>query len=372
MTHSPATRSPWLRGGLRATALAAAGVVALAVPAAATTHPPMPPPPEHGAPVVLSASLSGANEVPVAGGPAVGDPDGSGDAAVVLGEDSVDFALSWKGIGAPTRGHIHIGAAGVNGGVDVPFFEKLAPGSTESYVHQIPDSAAGITGSVEDLDPAVLSAIAADPAGFYVNLHTDEYPGGAVRGQLSPDVSPELSAALGGLGALKGLGGLEGLTAPGAATAAAASPAAATALSQLSEAAPDGTYLASLGSGAQEVPVAGGPAVGDQDGRLATLFRVHDCSVDYALAWSGIDPPIMAHVHEGAAGVNGPVVVPFFDVPAGLPPTVNGIIGSVGSVDAATITGLREHTAGYYANVHTDPYPGGAVRGQLVNLSDLL
>ena len=378
MTLPRTTRPPSLRTGLRATVLAAVGAVALAVPAAAatpvTTAPPAAPAP---APTVLTAHLSGANEVSATtGAVGVGDPDGSGDAAVLFRGGTVDFALSWSKIGAPTRGHIHIGAAGVNGGIEVPFFEQLAPGSTDTYVHQIPTSAVGVTGSVKGADPAVLAAIAADPAGFYVNIHTDEYPAGAVRGQLGTQTSPTLGAALGGLGALKGLGGLRGVSAdPGAlARAAAENPGALASLGGLPGAVPQGTYLGALGSGAQEVGPDGALGAGDPDGYLASLSRVHGRTVDYALAWSGIDPPTRAHLHAGAAGTNGPVVVPFFELEdvGGLPPTVNGIIGSVGGLDAATITGLRENTAGYYANVHTAPYPAGAVRGQLVNLNRLL
>lgn len=379
MTRSRTTPSPVLRTGLRSTALAAVGSVvvatALAGPAAATTqqtttdHP-------APAPSVFSAHLSGANEVsPANGALGAGDPDGSGDAAMRFRGGSVDFALSWSKIDAPTRGHVHIGAAGVNGGVDVPFFEKPDPAVPGGFVHQIPGSAAGVTGTVDGLDPALLASIAADPAGFYVNVHNDAFPAGAVRGQLGAATPTALGVA-GGLGALEALGGLKGVSAdPGAlARAALDNPAALTALTSLPGAAPKGTYLASVGSGAQEVAPDGSLGAGDRDGRLASLSRLHGRSVDYALAWSGIDPPTMAHLHAGAAGANGPVVVPFFDVTAtgGLPPTVDGIVGSVGKVDAATVTGLRNDTAGYYANVHTVTFPAGAVRGQLVNLNDVL
>lgn len=373
----PRTARPPLRTGLRATVLAAAGAIALAVPAAATTQPTTTAPPAAPAatPTVLTAHLSGANEVsPTTGALGAGDPDGSGDAAVLFRGDTVDFALSWQKIGAPTRGHIHIGAAGVNGGIDVVFFEQLAPGSTDHYVHQVPTSAVGVTGSVKGVDPAVLAAIAADPAGFYVNLHTDDYPAGAVRGQLSTEVSPALGAALGAAGTLQGLGGLEGAAAAPGAAAAASGPGALETLKGLGAAVPRGTYVSTIGSGAQEVGPDGSLGAGDPDGRLASLSRVHGRSVDYALAWSGIDPPTRAHLHAGAAGTNGPIVVPFFELAdvGGLPPTVNGIIGSVRGVDPATITGLRQDTAAYYANVHTAPYPEGAARGQLTNLNRLL
>jgi hypothetical protein len=68
-------------------------------------------------------------------------------------------------------------------------------------------------------------------------------------------------------------------------------------------------------------------------------------------------PVILAHIHSGAAGTNGPVVVDF-DEP------VNGLNGCV-HVDAALIKAIRQDPADYYVNVHTTTFPGGEVRGQL-------
>jgi hypothetical protein len=33
--------------------------------------------------------------------------------------------------------------------------------------------------------PTVAQGIAADPSGYYVNIHNNQFPGGAVRGQLA-------------------------------------------------------------------------------------------------------------------------------------------------------------------------------------------
>jgi hypothetical protein len=68
-------------------------------------------------------------------------------------------------------------------------------------------------------------------------------------------------------------------------------------------------------------------------------------------------PVILAHVHEGAAGVPGPVVVDFV-FPA------NGLSGCV-DADATLVKEIRQNPAGFYVNVHTTAFPGGEVRGQL-------
>jgi len=72
-----------------------------------------------------------------------------------------------------------------------------------------------------------------------------------------------------------------------------------------------------------------------------------------------------SHIHTGAAGVAGPVLVPF-------PPgsvTLNGGAGSfttttaVGGSDA---TNIMNNPAGFYYNIHTAANGGGVMRGQLV------
>jgi hypothetical protein len=68
-------------------------------------------------------------------------------------------------------------------------------------------------------------------------------------------------------------------------------------------------------------------------------------------------PVILAHIHQGDASTNGPVVVDFME-------PVNGLHGCV-SADAALIKDIGQHPADYYVNVHTTTFPGGEVRGQL-------
>jgi len=122
---------------------------------------------------ILAASLNGANEVPVQGGPAVGDKDGAALEFVKVKGDKVSVAVKWRGTGKPTLLHIHQGAKGVNGGIKVDFTKLL-------------DNAKGrtATGTVKVKDAALLGQLKSDPGSFYANLHTAEFPGGAVRGQL--------------------------------------------------------------------------------------------------------------------------------------------------------------------------------------------
>ena len=137
-------------------------VAALTIPAA-----------DAAAPVQLSAQLKGNEEVP---GP--GDPNGKGEAFVNVKRKKrkVCFQLEFKKIGPPTAGHIHKGAEGDAGPVKVLLFEDPeglpVPGAVE--------------GCARDVKRRLIRKLAKRPAKFYVNLHNEEYPDGAIRGQLGP------------------------------------------------------------------------------------------------------------------------------------------------------------------------------------------
>ncbi|MGW7382551.1 CHRD domain-containing protein [Streptomyces sp. NPDC054794] len=162
------------RKGLVATAVtiaACAGVAGAVAPASATEN--------TGSTgkeaTVLVASLRGANEVPVKGGPAVGDRDGAALEFIKVKGDKVSVAVAWRGTGRPTDLHIHQGAKGTNGGVKIDFGKVLKEGHKGRY---------SVSGSVRVTDAALLKQLTNDPGAFYANLHTAEFPGGAVRGQL--------------------------------------------------------------------------------------------------------------------------------------------------------------------------------------------
>jgi len=105
--------------------------------------------------------------------------------------------------------------------------------------------------------------------------------------------------------------------------------------------------------GAHEVP---GP--GDADGSGVATLQVSDLKVCYELTAHHIDAATAAHIHKGAAGAAGPVVVPL------TPPTAEPSKGCA-DIDHALAADLKAHPEAYYVNVHTAPFPAGAVRGQL-------
>lgn len=265
--------------------------------------------------VFLAASLIGKNEVPAQGGPAVGDKDGRATAVVRLQGDRLWYALRWTNVAPPTAGHIHLGARGANGAVKVPFFAGT-----------LPATARAVAGSVRVTDKATLAALRGDPTGFYANLHTGEFPGGAVRGQFHKLSRPvDLNGVLNGSAA---------------------------------------ATLRSVSDGAQEVPAKEGKPTGDPDGRGTALIRAHGGTVSYAVTWSAIGPPTNGHIHQGAKGTNGPIVADLFAAAGGLPAEVTGLAGTA-SVKQGVPHKIMHNPRGFYTNLHTAEFSGGAIRGQL-------
>jgi CHRD domain len=116
----------------------------------------------------LTTTLTGAAEVP---GP--GDPDGTGTATITvnLGQEEVCWEINAAGIVLPAAAaHIHVGAAGEAGPVVVPL--------------SAPD-AMGFSSGCATVDRDLAKAILKNPEDYYVNVHTSEFPAGAIRGQLS-------------------------------------------------------------------------------------------------------------------------------------------------------------------------------------------
>ena len=111
------------------------------------------------------APLNGGNERPR------GDPDGTGMARVAINDDTnrICTDLEVRDIGNVTAAHIHRGATGVNG----PPVVTLDPPDDDD------------SNDCDVASDALVAEILANPAGFYVNVHTADHPNGAIRGQLA-------------------------------------------------------------------------------------------------------------------------------------------------------------------------------------------
>jgi hypothetical protein len=135
-------------------------------------------------------------------------------------------------------------------------------------------------------------------------------------------------------------------------------------------------FRASL-KGRNEVP----PVDTNAQGQAILKVSKDETSVDYKLIVANIEDVTQAHIHCGAEGVNGPVVVFLFGFVAG-GVDVNGVLsegsftnanilprpdspecpGGVANLDDL-LAKIRSGDA--YVNVHTVAWPGGEIRGQL-------
>lgn len=110
-------------------------------------------------------------------------------------------------------------------------------------------------------------------------------------------------------------------------------------------------------SGALEAP---GPGDPDGSGMASITINTFKRQVCFALMVDDIAPATAAHIHVGAAGVPGPVVVPLNP-----PPTDGSSTGCANNVDLRLLRNILRNPAQYYVNVHNADFPAGAVRGQL-------
>ncbi|MBB1244294.1 CHRD domain-containing protein [Streptomyces durbertensis] len=264
-----------------------------------------------GKSLAFAAVLTGDQEISDKGRRGAGDRDGEAVIVMKVKGNKLVFALKWRGIKAPSAGHIHIGGAGRNGDVKVPLFGTA-----------MPRTARAAAGHVKLDNAAIAQAIGKNPGGFYVNIHNKEFPGGAVRGQLR-----HLGKAVNPLDIIKA------------------------------------GKLRAFASGFQEVSDNGLPLAGDLDGfGVAFVDPRHD-RAHYSVAWLNIGTPQAAHIHEGGAGRNGKVRFPLFTEP--VPSNVFALSGVVHKLNPAGLKHIAGNSRNFYFNLHNKEFPGGAIRGQL-------
>ena len=139
-----------------------------------------------------TARLRSFEEVPVTATP------GAGDFTATISEDGteIEYELSYRNIeGIVTQAHLHFGQKSVNGGIFIFLCTNLGngPAGTQNCP---PGRTAAISGTITAANVLALpnqSFAAGDLASVlrgirggvvYVNVHTDQLPGGSIRGQL--------------------------------------------------------------------------------------------------------------------------------------------------------------------------------------------
>lgn len=226
--------------------------------------------------------------------------------------------------------HIHEGAAGIAG--PVRFNTGLSGTNTRDFANGVglilPDPVV-----VSDL--AALARLLANPAGWYVNLHSSVNPGGAVRGQFTT-----LTESFTNTVAMTGAQEVPPIT--------------------NAEANATGTGTLTFNPTRNALGVINGGNV---------TFTV-DYNFPGATTFTGL------HIHEGPAGVAAGVVINTGingAASALVSPTGKGLVSiTVPITTAAQIGALTRCIAnptGFYVNIHTTLNGGGAVRGQLTSLS---
>jgi Cu/Zn superoxide dismutase len=115
----------------------------------------------------VTTTLSGANETP----PNASTATGVFNARVTPYKGKLCYTLSWEGLSSNAiAAHIHEAPPGTAGPIVVPLTVASATSGTTTECK---------TG----LDHALLRQIARHPTRYYVNVHSENFPGGEIRGQ---------------------------------------------------------------------------------------------------------------------------------------------------------------------------------------------
>jgi hypothetical protein len=261
--------------------------------------------------VYLEADLNGQGEQVKSGKSTMGDPNATAIEVLRIRGNQVAYALSWRGLGTPTVAHVRQGTAGHTGAVAIT-----------QLTTALPRSVTAVGGSLTVHNAALLARFANNPAQFYVNLGTNTYPQGAIRGQFHKVGPIDLNAIL-HVGS-----------------------------------------LASLDSGDQEIPLHGS-GTGDPNTHATAFLGLGTTTISYALTWSGTNSPTGATLNKGAIGANGTNAATLFTAPKGLPASVTALAGTVTGVSRRTISAVKANPAAFHTNLLTTKFPTGAARGQL-------
>jgi uncharacterized protein (TIGR03437 family) len=284
--------------------------------------------------IPFRAVLSSANEVP----PVSLNASGAGtvwlhvvrDAQGRVTSASVDFDVSFT---LPAANnvvglHIHPGAAGVNGPVAIDTgiraAEPVSVGTTGRIQRQAQVSAS--TAAALDAVNGILS----NPAGYYLNMHTTDFAGGVMRGQLQ---RADMVVLMGEMSPANEVPPIPGVDASAV-----------------------GTVVA-LRTRDESGAVTSGVVTFDANYRGFTE----------GTTFTGF------HIHSGPAGMNAPVTIntgisatnSVAAVPAGANLHYDVEVLPSNAAAVSSLNGLFNDNSNYYINLHTTVYLGGVIRAQL-------
>ena len=124
-----------------------------------------------------TSTLNGANERPTANA-----SPATGTATYTLAGDILSFTVTVNGLSGPaTASHIHVGSAAASGGVIVPFVTgSVASGNVTSGSIDLSKTISNGTSTITGDSLKVLL----NNGNAYTNIHTAQFGGGEIRGQI--------------------------------------------------------------------------------------------------------------------------------------------------------------------------------------------
>jgi hypothetical protein len=229
---------------------------------------------------------------------------GQGTAIISADGSTIWYIVSYSGLsGTANAAHIHTGATGTNGGVILPLTVGPSP-----MVGTLTAANFSASGSVTTF----AQAVAAIKAGTtYFNIHTSANPGGEIRGQILPAGN---------------------------------------------------AHFADL-QAHQENP----PTSSSGSGSGIAVISADMSTITYLVTYSGLTGTVnAAHIHTGAVGQNGGVILP---LTAG-PSPMTGTLTATNFTASGPVTTFAQAVAAIqagttYFNLHTSANPGGEIRGQI-------
>jgi hypothetical protein len=254
----------------------------------------------------FGAVMTGSQE-----GPAPTSTPGIGNATVSFVDSThINVTITVANLGSPINNfHIH----------------KLTPGSPTGPVVINLIGLGGtfvnnkMTGTFP-VDAAVGADLIAHSDQFYVNVHTVQFPGGAIRGFLTPVSGTVIN------------------------------------------------YAADL-RGSNEVPPTGSSAFGSAFVSIDTAAQ----TLSWEVVTSSIANPTLAHIHgdNGNPGTNANVFINFATTPAAIAGGRTRGSVSTATLDATKFAKLLSNPGEFYVNVHSTAFGGGEIRGQLVAANEV-